>query len=149
MTVLVLAIAVALGIAREFRNGVPPEFVVRGIPARIARLRPGMTRAEVREILGLDKSWVWGGTDARFDGGEGNGRGFIEVYVLGPKRFVYVISKVDGKTVVPWYKPKACIEIGFAHDRRDPSPGGSERDRLGWAKFHSDSGLNAEMPGRP
>jgi hypothetical protein len=48
--------AVGLFVAQEFWEGMPPRSVVRGIPARIARLEPGMTFRQVHDILGLEKS---------------------------------------------------------------------------------------------
>jgi hypothetical protein len=50
--------AVGLFVAQEFWEGMPPRSVVRGIPARIARLEPGMTFRQVHDILGLEKSWL-------------------------------------------------------------------------------------------
>ncbi len=38
-----LAISLALLAVEELRDGLPPRFVVRGIPERINRLRPGMS----------------------------------------------------------------------------------------------------------
>ncbi len=70
---LVAAIAVGLALLGEFGEGLPPRFVVRGIPARIARLRPGMTWEQTHEILGLEQTWLTGGTGAQFGGGDGNG----------------------------------------------------------------------------
>ena len=41
--IAVVALGLVLVLAEEFQDGIPPRFVVRGIPKRIARLRPGMT----------------------------------------------------------------------------------------------------------
>ena len=43
MMVLVAVVALGVAIAEEFQEGIPPRFVVRGIPKRIDRLRTGMT----------------------------------------------------------------------------------------------------------
>ena len=40
-------IAVGLFVAQESWEGIPPRSVVQGIPARIARLKPGMTARQV------------------------------------------------------------------------------------------------------
>jgi hypothetical protein len=53
---LMAVIAVALFVAREFWDGLPPRFVVNGIPGRIEQLRPGMTWEQTRNILGLGTS---------------------------------------------------------------------------------------------
>jgi Zn2+/Cd2+-exporting ATPase len=82
MMVVVAVIALGLAIAEEFRDGNPPRIVVRGIPQRIARLRPGMSREQARAILGLDQTWLTGGTDARFAHGEGNAFNQHEVYFI-------------------------------------------------------------------
>src|SRR5215471_10543732 len=73
-------VAVGLFVAQESWEGMPPRSVVQGIPARIARLKPGMTVRQVHDILGLEKSWLKGGTDAKFLLGEENGLLYHAVY---------------------------------------------------------------------
>lgn len=66
---LLLLVLVAGGLCVLFyplyvSNYAVPYSVVRQMPERVKRLRPGMTREEVREILGLTKSgciWEGGG----------------------------------------------------------------------------------------
>jgi hypothetical protein len=65
MMVLVAVVALGLAVVEEFQDGLPPQFVVRGIPRRIARIRPGMTLAHAHEILGLERPWLLGGIGAR------------------------------------------------------------------------------------
>ena len=101
LMLLVAAIAVGLALLGEFGEGLPPRFVVRGIPARIARLRPGMTWEQTREILGLEQSWLVGGTGAHFGGGVGNGHSMLEAYWVRPPRAVVVMARVAGGDPAP------------------------------------------------
>jgi hypothetical protein len=148
---LVAAIALGLALLGEFGEGLPPRFVVRGIPARIARLRPGMTWEQTREILGLEQSWLVGGTGAYFGGGEGNGYDMLEAYWVRPPRTVVVMSRVEGGDPAPvkTFRSAATLKLWFRTDaqsgtrswRRD------ESTRLVRAYFSSDSTTIAEMPG--
>ncbi len=78
MVVLVAIAAVGFFLVQEFADGMPPRFVVRGIPGRITRLRPGMSRAEVKEILGIDRTWIRGGTSASLAVAHGGAHSSIE-----------------------------------------------------------------------
>ena len=55
---MLLTAVLALGcfVASEFRDGLPPRFVIRGLKGRIERLEPGMNHEQVDEILGLNRS---------------------------------------------------------------------------------------------
>ena len=46
-------------------GGAPPRFAIQGVPDRVNRLRPGMTREQASAILGLERSWLLGGTAPR------------------------------------------------------------------------------------
>jgi hypothetical protein len=153
MMVLVAVVAFGLAVAEEFRDGIPPRFVVRGIPKRIDRLWPGMSWEQAREILGLEQTWLTGGTGARFAVGDGNGRSMHEVYYVRPPRLVVRMARVAGGNPAPVtvQQPTAMIQLWFRRDvrsgtkdwRRDKST------RLVRASFSVDSGTIAEMPGSP
>jgi hypothetical protein len=64
MMVFVAVVALGLAVIEEFQDGLPPRFVLRGIPGRFARLRPGMTPAEAHETLGIMRPWLLGGMGA-------------------------------------------------------------------------------------
>jgi hypothetical protein len=139
MIALVAVSALGLFLAREFEEGMPPRFVVRGIPARIGRLRPGMSRAEVREILGVDTSWFWGGTGAKFAIGHGGAHWSSETYLVRPERGL-------GQLV----DPAELIQLQFTRDparvygeRLDLTP---DSDRLVGASFSVHRRTIAEMP---
>jgi hypothetical protein len=150
MVVAVAAIALGLFVVQEFWDGLPPRSVVRGIPGRIDRLRPGMSWEQAREVLGLEKSWIWRGTGARFAIGEGNGHYMHEVYHVRPPRIVVRIAQVGGGNPAPvrFYQSTAVIQVWFRTDiwsgmqnwRRDKST------RLVRATFSCDSSTIAEMP---
>jgi hypothetical protein len=88
MMVAVALVAAGLFVEREFGEGLPPNYVLRGIPARIERLKPGMTRMQVHEILGLKKSWLEGGLSAKYGPGRLAFRIMSESYDLRPLRWV-------------------------------------------------------------
>ena len=151
LTLLVAAVAVGLALLGEFGEGLPPRFVVRGIPARIARLRPGMTWEQTHEILGLEKTWLMGGTGAQFGGGDGNGRRILEGYLVRPVRVVVVMARVGGGNPAPvkTFESAATIHVWF---RTDNHSGGRDwrqdkSTRLIRASFSSDSTTIAVMPG--
>jgi hypothetical protein len=148
MILLVAAVAISMVIVREFWEGFPPQFVLRGIPARIGRLRPGMTRQEAREVLGLEKSWMWGGTSARAAHRHGNGRHSTEVYYVRPPRPVVRIARVGGGDSAPVsvYKSSAMIQLWFHHDRGSLKRGRYASARLVRASFSDGSRSIAEMP---
>ena len=88
MMVAVALVAAGLFAEREFGAGIPPNFVLRSIPARIGRLKPGMTRKQVHEILGLRKSWLLGGLSAKYGAGRLAVRTMTETYDLRPLKWV-------------------------------------------------------------
>ncbi len=139
--VLVAVAAVGLFLQREFGEGMPPRFVVRGIPARIERLRPGMSRAEVREILGIDRSWIRGGTGATLGIAQGGAHHSIETYLVRSERGI--VQLVD---------PAELIQLQFACDpsrlsrSRELSHLTTEADRLVSASFSVHRRTIAEMP---
>jgi hypothetical protein len=143
MMVLVAVAALGLAIAEEFQEGSPPRFVVRGIPSRIVRLRPGMTWEQTRDILGIGQSWLTGGTGARFGHGEGSGYYLHEVYYVRPPRAVVETAQMGGSSPTPVkvLRSAAMIQLGFGLDFP------SRNKRLVRASFSSDSKTIAEMPG--
>ena len=80
---LVALVALGLFAYAEFQDGSPPRFVVRGIPDRIARLRPGMTYEEAEEVLGLGKSWLRGGLSASWVMADLDGCFIFAVWKIG------------------------------------------------------------------
>jgi hypothetical protein len=147
--VLTAIFAVGLVLAQEFGEGMPPRAVVRGIPARIARLEPGMTFRQVHEILGLEQSWFKGGTDAKCLLAEENGPRYHAVYFVRPACRVAGPPNVKGiPTSLGVYRSHAMIEIWFdlvASPRRD---GGRQlrATRLTRVCFTSDGETIAEIP---
>ncbi|WP_169977694.1 hypothetical protein [Tautonia rosea] len=149
MICLVAVVAVALFVAREFRDGLPPRFVVDGIPKRIERLRPGMTREQTREILGLETSWLRGGTDARFHLGSAGAHRIRETYYVRSPRPVVIRASIGGGPVGPVTirRSKAMIQLVFATDPETGPFQTNPSDRLVRAWFSNDSRTIAEMPG--
>jgi hypothetical protein len=145
MMVLVAVVALGLAIAEEFQDGSPPRFVLRGIPGRIARLRPGMTPEQTRAILGLEQTWLTGGTSARFAHFIGNARSKHEVYYVRPPTAVVRTVQMGGSspTHVTVLESTAMIQLVF---RMDFAPG---TQRLVSASFRSGSTTVAEMPESP
>jgi hypothetical protein len=139
--ILIAVSALGLAIAAELQEGSPPRFVVRGIPKRIARLRPGMTWEETREILGLEQTWLTGGTGARFAYGERSGHYMHEVYYVRPPRVVVQMAQVGASSPTPVkvLHRTAMIQLGFGMDYP------SRNKRLVRASFSSDSMTIAEM----
>jgi hypothetical protein len=151
MMILIAIVALGLGLAEEFQDGIPPRFVVCGIPKRIARLRPGMTWEQTREILGLEQSWLTGGTGARFGGAHGFLNSMHEAYFVRPPRIVVRMGQMRGSDPAPMkvLDSTAKIQLRF---HRDVRSGGldwrqDKATRLVWASFSSDSTKIAEMPG--
>jgi hypothetical protein len=141
--------AVVLFVAQEFREGMPPRSAVRGIPARIARLKPGMTFRQVHDILGLEKSWFKGGTDAKCLLAQEDGPVYHLVYSVRPASRVAGTPHVKGITTsLGVYRSHAMVEIWFdlvASPRRD----GGRKLRatcLAHVSFSSDGETIAEMP---
>jgi hypothetical protein len=151
MMVVVAVAALGLAIAEEFQDGLPPNFVVRGIPSRINRLRPGMSREETREILGVENSWLKGGTGAMLGGGVFSTHLAREVYNVRPSRLVFHLPRSGGGNPTPpkKHEPRAVIEVWFS---TDISPGKADwrldkSTRLVRATFSVDSGKIADVPG--
>ncbi len=141
--------AVGLFVAQEFWEGIPPRSVVQGIPARIARLEPGMTFEQVHDILGLEKSWLMGGTDAKILLAQENGPIYHLVCYVRPASRVTGTPNVKGITTsLGVYRSHAMIEIWFdlvASPRQD---GGRKLRaiRLNRVSFSCDGETIAEMP---
>src|SRR5262245_31898138 len=111
MMVLVAVVALGLAVVEEFRDGLPPRFVVRSIPRRIARLRPGMTPEEAHESLGFGRPWLLGGMSADWGDIIGMSRTRYEHYNVGAARILLVFSERprgegEGRLV------KATVSIG-------------------------------------
>jgi hypothetical protein len=151
LILLVAAIAVGLALLGEFGEGLPPRFVVRGIPARIARLRTGMTWEQTHEILGLEKTWLMGGTGAQFGGGEGNGHYQVENYLVRPVRVVVVMARVGGGNPAPvkTFQSAATIQLSFLTEAWSGTRNWQQdkSTRLVRASFRSASTTIAVMPG--
>jgi hypothetical protein len=90
--VFVAVVALGLAVVEEFQDGLPPRFVVRSIPRRIARLRPGMTPEQAHEILDLERPWLLGGIGARKQGILNLGL-TNELYSAGGARIVLVFDE--------------------------------------------------------
>ncbi len=148
LLLLVALSALAMLVYLEVKDGMPPRFVVRGIPARVARLRPGMTRPQVKAVLGMRKPWYAGGTGHWKMWATGDGRHSDERYYLRGERLVAVdVARPGG----PPGRAKVWRSAGSLRLRFQPDPpGGPMRldasDRLDSATFSDDSGTVAEMP---
>jgi hypothetical protein len=151
LMLLVAAVAVGLALVGEFGEGLPPRFVVRGIPARIARLRPGMTWEQTHEILGLERTWLMGGTGAQFGGGDGNGHYMVEGYLVRPVRAVVVMARVGGGNPAPvkTFQSAATVKVLFRTDAWSGTRSWrwEKSTRLVRASFCNDSTTIAVMPG--
>ena len=155
LILLVAAVALGLFAWTEFRDGPPPRFVLRGIPARIARLRPGMTYREAHAILGLDRPWWQGGTSARPGSGESGGHRISESYHLRGPRMVIGQVIVEGTATGPvsYRVTPAVVGLQFSTPAgwslfsnlgtRDPGI------KLVAASFYVDGDQVAEMPTGP
>jgi hypothetical protein len=151
MTMLFIAIvALGLFVVEEFSDGMPPRFVIRGIPSRINRLRPGMSWEETRDILGFERAWFKGGTNATFGHGEGNGGYMHEVYYIRSPRLVMGTSSVNGGAPQPtgFLQSEAMIQVWFSTKMQSGFEDWrtKETSRLTRASFSSDRTLIAEMP---
>jgi hypothetical protein len=150
LMLITAGLALGLFIASECWDGMPPRFVLRGIPARIDRLRPGMTWEQAREIIGLETSWIEGGTSARFHGSERMGNLAHETYYLRPPRLVAGMAPESGSPAMPaFYQSGAMIQLWFT---TDGGAGilewrGDKATRLTGASFSSDSRVVSKMPG--
>ncbi len=156
MMILIACLAMVFFVVQEFWDGSPPRFVVRGIPARMERLQPGMSWQETRDILGLETSWIWGGTDAQFRGGDGSGRGNgygqSLTYEVRPSRIVMNTWSVwpGDPPFVPTavYRSTAAFQLLVRSDVHPGDPNW-ERDtgtRLVSVIYYSDSKVLSEFP---
>lgn len=146
MIVLVAFVASGFGIAREFGEGVPPRFVLRGIPDRIARLRPGMTRGQTREILGLGKSWIWGGTSATSGKANKMAQAWHETFYVRPLKMVGVDHYQEGHlSKIQEFRSAGAIHLRFRCVPGASPLGWSESDKLSYASFYIDGRTIAEM----
>jgi hypothetical protein len=118
---MMVAVAIAglvLFVVQEFWDGLPPRFVVRDIPDRIGRLRLGMTWDQAHETLGLEKSWLRGGTSAQPWILEGNGHYMHAMYTVGAPRTFVKTARVAGGASAPvtFIGSQALIQLHFATD---------------------------------
>ena len=150
-TFLVALVALGLFAWVEFRDGIPPRCVLNGVPARIACLRPGMSYRETKEILGLETSWLRGGTSAWTYYGSGDRKSMVWVYALRQEQITAEVAaraKAQSPGLVPHIEPTTTLHLNFVMDleedeqdwRRSPST------RLASAKFIADGKVVAEMP---
>lgn len=151
ITLLVALVAVGLFAWVEFRDGIPPRFVLNGVPARVARLRPGMSYQETKEILGLETSWLGGGTSAWTYYGSGDRKRMEWVYALRQEQLTAAAAarmKARSPGLVPHVEPTARIHLGFVMDLREDEPDWrqSPSTRLASARFVADGRVVAEMP---
>jgi hypothetical protein len=151
MTMLIIAIvALSLFVLEEFSDGMPPRFVVRGIPSRINQLQPGMTWEEVRDVLGLQRSWVRGGTNATFGHGEGNGHYMHEVYYVRSPRLVMGMASLSGGPSQPtgFLQSEALIQVWFSTEMGSGFTDwrSKKTSRLIRASVSRDRTVIAEMP---
>lgn len=148
---LVAVVAVGLFAWVEFRDGIPPRFVLDGVPARVARLRPGMSYQETKEILGLETSWLRGGTSASTYYGSGDRKRMDWVYALRQEQLTAAAAarmKARSPGLVPHVEPTARIHLGFVMDLREDEQDWrqSPSTRLASARFVADGRVVAEMP---
>lgn len=150
---MILVALAALGLFAwvEFRDGIPPGFVLRGVPARIARLRPGMSYRETKEILGLETSWLRGGTSAWTYYGSGGRKTMTWVYALRQEELTAAEAarmRAQSPGLVPHVEPTARIHLRFVMDLREDEQDWrqSPLTRLASARFVADGGVVAEMP---
>ncbi len=126
MLLVVAASALATLAYVEFKDGMPPRFVYRDMPARIDQLRPGMTRASAGEILGIGRPWYRGGLGEAPSLIVGIGVTSFETCYIRP-----------GKTAFAGGPSGGVVHLNFGSDR------------LQSARFVDESGAVAEMPMTP
>lgn len=149
LTILVALIALGCFVTSELWDGLPPRFVVRGLKGRIERLKPGMSHEEVVEILGLNKSWLRGGTGATAGIFDGDGHFQNEEYYVRPPRIVTrtaTVGSANGPVGV--YESRTTIQLIFETPGgiEDPLAGRPEMKlRSAWAS--DDGRIIAEVPG--
>jgi hypothetical protein len=151
MMVAIAVVALGLFIAQEFQDGLPPRFVVRGIPGRINRLRPGMTWEQTHEVLGLEKTWLLGGMSARLSMEEGNGHYQHEFYYVQLPRAVVRTLQVGGGAPRPVtvMQSRARIELWLRTDYGSPRNWRQDLStQLVRASFSSDFATIAENPAK-
>lgn len=144
--ILVAAVAVALSVIREeFGDGLPPRWIIRDLPRRVERLRPGMTREQVKDVLGLDRSWLLGGL-----GPSG------EVHCLGNSYARKEFHKIRDRGSFQFLgegrpRPVSSLELNlvFRSDPKTQAWNNVEFPFLDWAEFLSNGRQVAEMPRSP
>ncbi len=140
LALLIALIAIGLMLYHELNEGLPPRSVIHGIPARIARLKPGMTRQETMEILGLGKPWYRGGISSYFSECSGGGELINESWFVGVQRSFsgkwWPGSRERGLLILNFHLNQ---DEGFSNDRYQSAP-------LTSASFSLDDRLIAEMP---
>jgi hypothetical protein len=143
MILLVAIIAVGCFIAQEFQDGLPPRFILRRIPGRIEQLRPGMTRQQTYDLLGLKKSWIRGGIGATFGLTQGGANRTHETFYLRPNR-PFVLNHGSGKITI--LRSAGMITLRF-HDSPGSTPDREDKSaKLERAAFSVDGHIVAEMP---
>ena len=117
---------------------------------RIERLRPGMTWEQTQKTLGLEQSWLTGGTGARAAPSDGNGHYQHLVYDVRPPRIGVRMARVGGGNPAPVkiLQPTAMIQLWFRTDFRSGAFNWrqDQATRLVRASFSRDSITIAEMP---
>lgn len=145
MMIGVAVVALGLAIAEEFQDGIPPRFVVRRIPGRIAQLRPGMTKAQTHEVLGLNRPWIWGGLGATPGCDWSMAMTSYFSYYVGKSRVVVWQDRQSG--VRRGTLSTRVIELRFRQTPPSSLFNEDLSDPLVGASFRADGRTIAEMPG--
>jgi hypothetical protein len=144
LMLVIAAVAVAIVVTEEFADGVPPRFVLRGIPARIGQLRRGMTKRQSYQILGIDRSWMAGGISARPGPINADRHRTSEIYFLRALRLVPTDQLGRAARVLP---SSGAVILEYRFDRQS-TPGQDEYEsaQLEQALFSGDGRIIAKMP---
>ncbi len=156
MLLLVVLSALAMLLYVELKDGgLPPRTIVRRLPGRIARLRPGMTRAEAWGVLGLDRPWYRGGVlgpgELKPDGatilGDPVPGAVREDFMIGVRELTAPTPVAPNSTSRTWSATLvARIQLEY---RGDHGPGKSDpdgSDRLVGATLTDIQGRRTDMP---
>ena len=147
LMLVVAAIAAGLVLVGEFGEGLPPRYILRGIPARIDRLRRGMTRRQSYAILGLNQSWMTGGIGARPGERERRLNSIHEAHYVRAPRIV-IMNHEGGPLRI--LQSSGMIQLWYCqHPRSASGHLDDESDELVRASFSVDGRTIAEMPGSP
>lgn len=142
--VVTALVALGLFLCEEFRDGSPPRFVVRSIPDRIARLRPGMTYEEAEQMLGLEKSWLRGGISGREPMVLMDGCFVFGTYPIGSGPAVTTTAAGTAPSLIAWSPME--IQLSFTTNAAiNEDWKRSETTRLYEASFRVDGEVVAEM----